>query len=179
MRSINPRKWACLRSVSPRLRWCPGKPFVALYHGKCKSPGNPPNGSFSLHTVKIPGAPNTSSQFEIAVAQAISDVFSSRFFAPRKPVPKTRKLVLNVQKGGMIPYPTNSISTSASNVLAIGIFATLPNILSCLNSSFLSFSAKILISRNNFCGAVAVKRWCFEVCHGCLRRLENGSRSLF
>ena len=57
----------------------------------------------SLSETKISGAPNTANQFEITAPRAISAVCSSRFLAHRKSLPKTRKRILDAQKGRATP----------------------------------------------------------------------------
>ena len=90
--SIIPRKWACLRSVAPRLWWCPGITVCSVILRTVQKSWNKfPMNLLSLSTIKISGAPNTANQFEIAVSRTISAVFSSRFFVPRKLITEKRE----------------------------------------------------------------------------------------
>ena len=103
----------------------------------------PPINLLSLSAIKISGAPNIANQFEITASRTISAVCSPRFFVPKSLLPKNEKMYLGYVRKLHDPHSQQkSISTNSMKVFAIGIFDTLPNIRSFLNSSFYLFQQK-------------------------------------
>ena len=138
--SIVVRNKPCLRSVAPKLWWW-RKITVsriilrALQNSWKTSPLN----LTSFSATMIPGAPNASDPFAIALPRTISEVCSS-FVVPISTITEKRvKLPRMRRKVAKSPYPTESIAPDPSRVFAIGIFATSQTFVPVWNRPFYHF----------------------------------------